>query len=205
MPLQKLVLRPGLNREGTNYSNEGGWYDGDKIRFRSGNPEKIGGWSRLSNDTYLGEARSLWNWMDLNGENYLGVGTTTKYYIEQGTVYNDITPIYTTSYNVSVTGAIAVTTGILTVTAVAYGVMTIGMTITGTGIPGGTIITAFISGTGLTGTYQTNCFTAVASTTITTPLVPFNVAGPFTATTGSSTITIVDIAYHPSIGDYIII
>lgn len=205
MPLQKLVLRPGLNREGTNYSNEGGWYDGDKIRFRSGNPEKIGGWSRLSDDTYLGEARSLWNWMDLNGENYLGIGTTAKYYIEQGGIYNDITPIYTTSYNVSVTGAIAVTTGILTVTAVAYGVMTIGMTITGTSILSGTIITAFISGTGLTGTYQTNCFTAVASTTITTLLVPFNVAGPFTATTGSSTITIVDIAYHPNIGDYIII
>jgi hypothetical protein len=150
--LQKLKLLPGLNREGTNYSNEGGWYDGDKIRFRSGNPEKIGGWTRLSNDTYLGEARSLWNWMDLNGENYLGVGTTTKYYIEQGTVYNDITPIYTTSYNVSVTGAIAVTTGILTVTAVAYGVLTIGMTITGTGIPSGTTITSFISGSGLTGT-----------------------------------------------------
>jgi len=54
MPLQALKLVPGLNREGTNYSNSGGWYDGDKIRFRSGNPEKIGGWSRLSNDTYLG-------------------------------------------------------------------------------------------------------------------------------------------------------
>ena len=61
MPLQKLEFRPGLNREGTDYANEGGWYDGDKVRFRSGFPEKIGGWSRLSNDTYLGTARSLWN------------------------------------------------------------------------------------------------------------------------------------------------
>jgi hypothetical protein len=92
MPLQKLQFRPGLNREGTDYSNEGGWYDGDKIRFRSGFPEKIGGWTRLSDDTYLGICRSLWNWINLNGTNYLGVGTNVKYYIEDGGNYNDITP-----------------------------------------------------------------------------------------------------------------
>ena len=62
MPLQKIVLRPGLNREGTNYANEGGYYDGDKIRFRSGFPEKLGGWIRLSAFKFLGVARSLWNW-----------------------------------------------------------------------------------------------------------------------------------------------
>ena len=84
MPLQKLKLVPGLNRESTNYGNEGGWYDGDKIRFRSGNPEKIGGWSRLSNSTYQGVARSLWNWIDFDGSNYLGVGTNLKYYVERG-------------------------------------------------------------------------------------------------------------------------
>ena len=93
MPLQKLALRPGLNRESTNYSNEGGWYDGDKIRFRSGNPEKLGGWSRLSNNTFQGTARSLWNWIDFDGSNYLGIGTNLKYYIERGGDYNDITPI----------------------------------------------------------------------------------------------------------------
>ena len=92
MPLQKLQFRPGLNREGTDYSNEGGWYDGDKIRFRSGFPEKIGGWTRLSDDTYLGICRSLWNWINLGGTNYLGVGTNVKYYIEDGGNYNDITP-----------------------------------------------------------------------------------------------------------------
>jgi len=96
MPLQKLLLRPGLNREGTNYSNEGGWYDGDKIRFRSGNPEKIGGWSRLSDFTYQGVARSLWNWIDFDGSNYLGVGTNLKYYVEKGGAYNDVTPIRAT-------------------------------------------------------------------------------------------------------------
>jgi hypothetical protein len=87
-----------LNREGTDYANEGGWYDGDKIRFRSGFPEKIGGWSRLSNDTYLGVARALWNWIDFDaGNNYLGVGTNVKYYIEKGGQYNDITPVFATS------------------------------------------------------------------------------------------------------------
>ena len=93
MPLQKLQFRPGLNREGTDYSNEGGWYDADKVRFRSGFPEKIGGWTRMANAQFLGLARSLWNWLALNSSNFLGVGTTVKYYIEQGGTYNDITPV----------------------------------------------------------------------------------------------------------------
>jgi hypothetical protein len=101
MPLQKLQFRPGLNREGTDYSNEGGWYDGDKIRFRSGFPEKIGGWTRLSDDTYLGICRSLWNWINVNGTNYLGVGTNVKYYIEDGGNYNDITPFIAPSRNLT--------------------------------------------------------------------------------------------------------
>ena len=100
MPLQKIQLRPGLNREGTDYSNEGGYFDGDKIRFRSGFPEKIGGWVRLSAYKFLGVARSIWNWATLAGANYLGIGTNLKYYIEQGGQYYDITPIVvTTSYN----------------------------------------------------------------------------------------------------------
>ena len=100
MPLQKIQLRPGLNREGTNYANEGGYYDGDKIRFRSGFPEKLGGWARLSAFKFLGAARSIWNWATVAGANYLGIGTNLKYYIEQGGQYYDITPIVaTTSYN----------------------------------------------------------------------------------------------------------
>ena len=93
MPLQKLQFRPGVNREGTDYSNEGGWYECDKIRFRSGFPEKIGGWTRLSNYTYQGVSRSLWNWISLDNTNYLGVGTNLKYYIEKGGYYYDVTPI----------------------------------------------------------------------------------------------------------------
>ena len=93
MPLQKLQFRPGVNREITSYSNEGGWVDCDKIRFRFGYPEKLGGWSKYTSSTYLGSARSLHNWIALYGSNYLGVGTHFKYYIEEGGAYNDITPI----------------------------------------------------------------------------------------------------------------
>lgn len=93
MTITKIALQPGVYREGTAYSAEGRFYDGDKIRFRSGNAEKIGGWQRLSNASYLGTARSLWNWTSLAGNNYLGIGTNLKYYIESGGGYNDITPI----------------------------------------------------------------------------------------------------------------
>jgi hypothetical protein len=93
MPLQKLVFKPGINKEGTNYTNEGGWFDCDKIRFRSGNAEKIGGWTRLSNSTFVGICRALWNWGTLVGSNLLGVGTSKKYYIESGGEYNDVTPL----------------------------------------------------------------------------------------------------------------
>jgi hypothetical protein len=93
MTITKIALQPGVYREGTAYSAEGRFYDGDKIRFRSGNAEKIGGWQRLSNASYLGTARALWNWVTLAGNNYLGIGTNLKYYIESGGGYNDITPI----------------------------------------------------------------------------------------------------------------
>jgi hypothetical protein len=97
MALQKLQFRPGLNQEGTIYSNEGGWYSGDKIRFRSGLPEKIGGWTQVApNETYAGVCRSLWIWLDGDGSagaTYTGVGTNTNYYIYQGGIYYDITPI----------------------------------------------------------------------------------------------------------------
>lgn len=93
MPLQKLQLRPGVVRENTNYAGEGGYFDGDKIRFRSGYPEKIGGWQQMAAAQFLGTARIMWNWIAQSGDNYLGVGTNLKYYVENGGVYNDITPI----------------------------------------------------------------------------------------------------------------
>jgi hypothetical protein len=129
MPLQKLQFRPGVNREGTDYSNEGGWYACDKVRFRSGFPEKIGGWIRLSNNTFLGICRILWNWVALNGANYLGVGTNLKYYIEQGGGYNDITPIritFTAASSPNTVNCISTTNGsnVITLTIPSYGGLT---------------------------------------------------------------------------------
>ena len=131
MPLQKLQFRPGLNREGTDYSNEGGWYDGNNVRFRSGFPEKIGGWQQISNNQFIGVARSIWIWADADagaGNVYYGVGTNLKYYIYTGGTYYDITPV-------------------------------------------------------------------VKTDTLTTT--------PFTATNGSSTITVYDTGYSPNVGDYV--
>jgi hypothetical protein len=96
MPLKKLTLKAGINRENTRYTSEGGWYDCDKIRFRQGTPEKIGGWQRISATTFLGVCRSLWNWVTLGSQNLIGVGTNLKFYIENGGAYNDITPIRAT-------------------------------------------------------------------------------------------------------------
>lgn len=93
MPLKKLLLKSGVNRENTRYTSEGGWYECDKIRFRQGTPEKIGGWQRISSTTFQGVCRSLWNWVTLGSQNLIGVGTNLKFYIEQGGAYNDITPL----------------------------------------------------------------------------------------------------------------
>jgi hypothetical protein len=97
MPLQKILFKPGVNKENTRYTTEGGWYEADKIRFRQGNPEVIGGWEPLSAAYFQGVCRSLWNWVTLGGDNLLGVGTNLKFYINQGGVYYDITPIRATS------------------------------------------------------------------------------------------------------------
>jgi hypothetical protein len=97
MALKKLVFKPGVLRENTRYNAEGGYYDCDKIRFRYGTPEKIGGWTRLSNNTYNGVSRSLFAWSTLGGFKYLGVGTNTKYYIMSGGAYYDITPVVSTT------------------------------------------------------------------------------------------------------------
>ncbi len=118
MPLQKLQFRPGVNREGTSLSNEGGWFDCDKIRFRSGYPEKIGGWAALSYNTFLGVCRSLWNWVTLKQYNLLGVGTNLKFYVEDGGEYYDITPLRETNTNPAGEITLDITSGsnILTIT-----------------------------------------------------------------------------------------
>jgi hypothetical protein len=95
--LKKLQQKAGVNRENTRYTNENGYYESEKVRFRQGTPEKIGGWARISAATFQGVCRSLWNWVTLGGQNLLGVGTNLKFYIESGGAYNDITPLRKTA------------------------------------------------------------------------------------------------------------
>jgi hypothetical protein len=136
MPLQKILLKPGVNRENTRYTTEGGWYECDKIRFRQGSPEVIGGWQPISTYTYDGVCRSLWNWVTLGFLNLVGVGTNTKFYIEKGGEYFDITPIRSTvTLGTNPFAADGTTT--VTVTSVAHGATT----------------GSFVTFSGATGTY----------------------------------------------------
>jgi len=97
MPLKKLIFKPGVNKENTSYANENGWFYSQWVRFRQGTPEKIGGYVKISYNTFLGVCRSLWSWVTLGGSNLVGVGTNLKFYIETAGVYYDITPIRATS------------------------------------------------------------------------------------------------------------
>jgi hypothetical protein len=161
MPLKKLTLKPGVNKENTRYTNENGWYECDKVRFRQGTPEKIGGWTRISASTFLGVCRSLWNWVTLQSENLIGVGTHLKFYIERGGAYFDITPIRaTTTLGTNPFTGNGTTT--VTVTAPSHG-----------GITGD-----FVTFSGVTGTYASVLnaefqitVVNVNSYTITTPSV----------------------------------
>jgi hypothetical protein len=121
MPLQKLQFRPGVNRETTSYTNEGGWFDCDKVRFRFGTPEKIGGWERLSGKSFLGTCRALHPFVALDGTNYIGVGTHLKYYINEGGAYADITPIRQTTAAGDVTFAATNGSSTITVTDTNHG------------------------------------------------------------------------------------
>jgi hypothetical protein len=123
MPLQKLQFRPGVNRENTTYAGEGGWYDCDKVRFRSGYPEKIGGWQNINaNYTFKGVCRKLWNWITLNSNNLAALGTDVKLYVENGGAYYDITPIASTASPIN-NNPFATTNGsrIVTVSDTAHG------------------------------------------------------------------------------------
>ncbi len=121
MPLTKLQFKPGIISDITSYSNEGGFVDGDKVRFRFGFPEKFGGWSKYTTSTYEGTARRLHNWVSLDGSDFLGLGTELKYYIEEGQTFNDITPIRNTTSAGDVTFAATNGSATITVTDPAHG------------------------------------------------------------------------------------
>ena len=118
MPFIKLNFKPGLNRDQTNYSNEGGWFECDKIRFLSGYPQKIGGWIRATPNYMLGVGRQMYNWLTTYSDNLLGIGTNKKLYIEVGGIFYDITPIRATSVNATTFTA---TTGSSTLVVVNSG------------------------------------------------------------------------------------
>lgn len=121
MALTKLVFRPGINRETTAYANEGGWYDCNLIRFRSGKPETVGGWVRYTRSAMLGTCRAIFPWQTLNGTVYVGLGTSQKYYVSFGTTPNDITPLRATTAPGGVTFAATNGSSILTVSDTAHG------------------------------------------------------------------------------------
>ena len=121
MPMTALKFKPGIVSDITSYSNEGGFVDGDKVRFRFGFPEKFGGWEKYSPNQYLGSARRLHNWVALDGSDFMGIGTHLKYYIEEGQTFNDVTPIRNTTGAGDITFAATNGSTTITVTDPAHG------------------------------------------------------------------------------------
>lgn len=167
MPLSKILFKPGVNRENTRYTTEGGWYECDKVRFRQGNPEKIGGWTQYATNTFLGVCRSLWNWVTLAGENLVGVGTNLKFYILSGGTYYDITPIRST---VTLTNPFTATNGsaVIAVNDTAHGCITGDfVTYSGAGIVGlgGNITAAVLANSFQVTVVDLNNYTITVSAT----------------------------------------
>lgn len=121
MPLTKLQFQPGINKETTSYSNEGGWFDCDKVRFRQGFPEKIGGWSKIGLNSFLGSCRAMHPWRTLDSSLLLGMGTSVKYYIESGQTFYDITPLDETTAAGDVTFSATDGSSTITVTDASHG------------------------------------------------------------------------------------
>jgi hypothetical protein len=165
VPLKKLTLKAGVNQENTRYTSENGWWATDKVRFRQGTPEKIGGWSRISTNVFIGVCRSLWNWITLAGQNLLGIGTNQKFYIENGAAYYDITP---TKPLVTLTNPFSMTSGSTAVVVTdAGGGFSTGdfVTFNGATIVGGITIAGEYEITALTvATYQITAAIAASST-----------------------------------------
>ena len=231
MPLKKLLFRPGVARENTRYASEalgpvgsatqavGGWYESEKVRFRSGTPEKIGGWQRISASIFLGVCRSLWNWVTLGNLNLVGVGTNLKFYIEKGGAYNDITPLRSyTEVPVTLTNPFDTTSGsaVINVNDTAHGLKTGDIaTFSGAVAVGG--ISADLLNTNHRVTvisaddYTITLFTTATSTvtggggTVSATYTKFNVTltNPFTATLGSAVITVADTAHGCVTGDFV--
>lgn len=220
MPLSKILYKPGVNRENTRYTSEGGWYISDKVRFRQGTPEKIGGWARISSNTFLGTCRALWNWVTLTANNLMGCGTSAKYYIEKGGVYFDVTPLRTYDYTTTLTNPFDTTSGsaAVTVNDTAHGaaagdlVYFSGATTVG-GIPAEElntrhVITSITSANAYVITVTTNASSTVTGGggTVTADYYIDAVllgTDPFSTTSGSATVTVTATGHGGQTGDYV--
>ena len=203
MPVKKLLFKSGVNRENTRYTNEGGWFECNNIRFRQGTPEKIGGWTRINSSTFDGIARSLHNWITLSGQNLIGVGTNLKFLIENGGAYNDITPVRSTTSSGDVTFSASNTT--LSANVSSTSATTIAITdATGFPIAGKVLIgSEIVDYTGITDNTLTGCTRGASK------LVD-NVATSTTAATHSSgaavtcfTLIVTDAAHGVIAGDFV--
>jgi len=193
MALSKLVFKPGVNRDQTNYASEGGWYETQLVRFRSGFPEKFGGWTVTNLNAYTDSARAVFSWSTTDGSNLLGVGTNSRVYVGAGTTLHDITPIYatyTTSSTPSSNNCIGTTSGSNTVT----------VTITGHGATTGTYVTfSGIAGPTIGGIPVSEMNTTVQVTVLDANTFTFQATTTATSTTtgqGGTAITV--IVYMPA-------
>jgi len=193
MALSKLVFKPGINRDQTNYASEGGWYEMDKVRFRSGYPEKFGGWTVSNITPYTDSARAIFSWSTTDGANLLGIGTNSRVYVGSGTTLYDITPIYatyTTSTTPSTNNCIGTTNASKTVT----------VTITGHGATTGTYVEfSGIAGPTIGGIPVTEMNTTVQVTVIDANTFTFQATTTATSTTtGQGGTAITAIVYMPA-------
>ena len=220
MPLSKIIYRPGVSRENTRYTSEQGWFVSDKVRFRQGTPEKIGGWARISSNTFIGTCRSLWNWITLTANNLMGVGTSAKYYIEKGGVYFDITPIRQYNYTTTLTNPFDTTSGSddVTVNDTAHGAQVGDLVyFTGASAVGGFTASQINTRHVIATVVNANSYTIVLDTNATSTVTGgggtvtaeyyINAkllgANPFATTSGSPTVTVTATAHGGSSGDYV--
>ena len=219
MPLKKIIFKPGVNRENTRYTTEGGWYDCEKVRFRQGTPEKLGGWVPVSVQKFLGVCRSLWNFVTLSGLNILGIGTNLKFYLETGNAYYDITPLRYTTATESLTNPFdtAIGSNIVTVNDSGSNVQdgdiviisNVGITVDG--IPAselnGQHVVTRVNSNSYTITVSTNATSGATGVGGTVSVTYFyytvELTNPFTTVSGSNVVTVTDTAHGAVNGDFV--
>ena len=204
MPLQKIQFKPGIVRDLTAYTTEGGWFDGNLVRFRLGFPQSVGGWQRFSVNTFLGLCRSIMGWNTLAGQYFMGVGTSLKFYIENGGAYYDVTPI---RRDVTLTKISLVTTGASgngTTATITFATQSSAPSV------GSSVTVSGVTPVGYNGTFTTTATStssvsyASATTGSQTVAGRIQVAlGPFTATNGSKTINVYDVGHGCTTGDFV--